>query len=41
MQVGEPLHEFQGVLTGVPRYTGKEAPLLGAAHLIDQSDHRP
>jgi circadian clock protein KaiC len=27
--VGEPLAEFQGVLTGVPRYIGGAAPLLG------------
>ena len=26
--VGEPLHDFQGVLTGVPRYTGAAGPLL-------------
>jgi len=26
--VGEPLREFQGVLTGVPTYTGSSAPLL-------------
>lgn len=26
--VGEPLKEFQGVLTGVPHYTGGSAPLL-------------
>ena len=26
--VGEPLHDFQGVLTGVPRYTGAVSPLL-------------
>jgi circadian clock protein KaiC len=26
--VGEPLREFQGVLTGVPSYTGSTAPLL-------------
>jgi len=26
--VGEPLREFQGVLTGVPRYIGATAPLL-------------
>jgi circadian clock protein KaiC len=26
--VGEPLREFQGVLTGVPRYRGTETPLL-------------
>ncbi len=29
MQVGEVLEEFQGVLTGVPRYRGKETQLLG------------
>ena len=28
--VGEPLRDFQGVLTGVPRYTGATAPLLDA-----------
>ena len=28
LKVGEPLHEFQGVLTGVPRYTGNNTPLL-------------
>ena len=28
--VGAPLHEFQGVLTGVPRYTGASEPLLEA-----------
>ena len=28
--VGAPLHEFQGVLTGVPRYTGASEPLLKA-----------
>ncbi|HEX6627003.1 MAG TPA: ATPase domain-containing protein [Gemmatimonadaceae bacterium] len=26
--VGEPLHGFQGVLTGLPRYVGSPAPLL-------------
>jgi circadian clock protein KaiC len=26
--VGEPLHEFQGVLTGVPQYQGERAPLM-------------
>jgi circadian clock protein KaiC len=26
--VGQPLHEFQGVLTGVPQYLGNAAPLL-------------
>jgi len=29
MQIGEVLEEFQGVLTGVPRYRGKEVHLLG------------
>jgi len=29
MQIGEVLEEFQGVLTGVPRYRGKDAHLLG------------
>ena len=28
--IGEPLSEFQGVLTGVPRYVGKVAPLLAS-----------
>jgi len=28
IRIGEPLNEFQGVLTGVPTYTGAEAPLL-------------
>lgn len=27
--VGQPLRDFQGVLTGVPRYVGSAAPLLG------------
>jgi circadian clock protein KaiC len=26
--VGRPLHEFQGVLTGVPRYIGGSIPLM-------------
>src|SRR6185436_13263228 len=29
MQIGEVLQEFEGVLTGVPRYRGKDAQLLG------------
>lgn len=29
MQVGEVLQDFEGVLTGVPRYRGKQARLLG------------
>lgn len=29
IKVGTPLHEFQGVLTGIPHYLGQAAPLLG------------
>ena len=28
LHVGQPLHEFQGVLTGVPRYVGEAGPLM-------------
>jgi circadian clock protein KaiC len=28
LHVGPPLHEFQGVLTGVPRYVGEAGPLM-------------
>jgi circadian clock protein KaiC len=28
LHVGEPLHEFQGVLSGVPRYVGETGPLM-------------
>jgi circadian clock protein KaiC len=35
--VGEPLSEFQGVLTGVPHYIGPAAPLLEEQ---DNGDHR-
>jgi circadian clock protein KaiC len=28
IQVGEPLREFQGILTGVPQYVGSSKPLL-------------
>lgn len=28
IRVGEPLHEFRGVLTGVPEYTGRNEPLM-------------
>ena len=35
--VGEPLREFQGVLTGVPQYTGGAAPLL-AEEPVDRWD---
>jgi circadian clock protein KaiC len=30
IEVGPPLEEFQGVLRGVPRYIGKNAPLMGS-----------
>ena len=29
MEIGDVLEEFQGVLTGVPRYRGKNEQLLG------------
>jgi circadian clock protein KaiC len=29
MQIGEVLQDFQGVLTGVPRYRGKDERLIG------------
>ena len=38
--VGEPLREFQGVLTGVPEYTGGAAPLLDE-HPAVQRDGKP
>ena len=28
LHVGPPLHEFQGVLTGVPQYVGESGPLM-------------
>ncbi len=31
LHVGQPLHEFQGVLTGVPRYVGESGPLMNAS----------
>jgi circadian clock protein KaiC len=31
LQVGPPLHEFQGVLTGVPNYVGDSEPLMKRA----------
>jgi circadian clock protein KaiC len=31
VQIGVPLHEFHGVLTGVPTYTGQSEPLLDVA----------
>jgi circadian clock protein KaiC len=29
IRIGEPLREFQGLLTGVPTYTGRAGPLIG------------
>lgn len=34
LRVGEPLRDFQGVLTGVPNYTGPKQPLMN----VDQDD---
>jgi circadian clock protein KaiC len=31
VQVGKPLTEFHGILTGVPQYTGSATPLLSDA----------
>lgn len=35
LTVGEPLHQFQGVLTGTPTYVGSHEPLLGAEGAAD------
>lgn len=32
IKVGQPLHEFQGVLTGSPEYLGAASPLMGHAN---------
>ena len=32
LKVGDPLTEFEGVLTGVPRYLGTAGPLLSDGH---------
>jgi circadian clock protein KaiC len=32
LHLGEPLKDFQGVLSGVPTYCGSEGPLLGDGH---------
>jgi circadian clock protein KaiC len=34
VRVGEPLHEFQGVLTGVPNYVGEKQPLFARGGTI-------
>lgn len=36
--VGGPLHDFQGVLTGVPHYTGPAAPLLEQGQTSGHAD---
>jgi circadian clock protein KaiC len=28
IEIGPPLHDFEGVLTGVPKFLGSEKPLL-------------
>jgi circadian clock protein KaiC len=38
LEIGEPLHDFQGVLTGVPTYRGASGPLL--KHDDDVRDER-
>ena len=37
LQVGQPLHEFQGVLTGVPQYVGESTPLMARPSASDTS----
>jgi circadian clock protein KaiC len=32
IRIGQPLHQFQGVLTGVPVFTGTESDILGDDH---------
>ena len=34
LKVGEALHDFQGVLTGVPHYTGNSAPLMADGETV-------
>jgi circadian clock protein KaiC len=31
LQIGEPLHDFQGVLTGVPTFTGRQIPQIAGS----------
>jgi circadian clock protein KaiC len=38
VRVGEPLRDFQGVLTGVPDYVGPRQPLLGVEGLGPSGD---
>ena len=35
LQIGEPLSDFQGVLTGTPAYTGQTRPLLEERSVAD------
>jgi circadian clock protein KaiC len=30
IRIGEPLRDFQGILTGVPRFEGKQNKMLGS-----------
>lgn len=41
LEVGEPLREFQGVLTGVPQYIGAAAPLLRGGKESSPPARRP
>lgn len=41
VRVGEPLQEFQGVLTGVPMFTGEAATLMGGAARPPRLDGGP
>jgi circadian clock protein KaiC len=34
VRVGEPLHDFQGVLTGVPDYRGEKKPLFSRGGIV-------
>jgi circadian clock protein KaiC len=36
--VGAPLHQFQGVLTGVPEYLGERAPLMSSERRVPSSE---
>lgn len=40
LHVGQPLHEFQGVLTGVPVYVGETGPLMHAASTFERQSPR-
>ena len=41
LQVGEPVHEFQGVLTGVPEYVGDSEPLMRERSTGGGAESRP